>query len=791
MRNLLYCALNFSLVACLSAATANAQILKFDNDREIEAARLGVERVAPGFLPVYTANANNNNEQKWVQIDLGSEQTIDCIKLLPSTMVWGPSQGGFPDSYKLEVSHEPDFSEPILIEDKTLFDNNFHPIYEVISFDCKTVRCRYVRLTATRLRDNRLCLDRIMVMSGGKDLAVGCAVTDSDNTGSENRALLTAPPRPMGEFVVTDNPDNVIPERQWKPVKNAVETPLTGIRLQPGLFKTVMDNNINYLLNSFSAEDLVRNFKLKAGLPVKPFNPAYHTFWMRNLPGSEAGRFLMGAGNTLRWQESKPLRHEMDYIVNVIDSCKEPDGWIMAYQKHETFNGEYGAYTRSWVTHGLIDAGFGGNQKAFGLLRGFYDYLDQSPFLPEMLRRCLQGTQGVIPFTRTYFTPVGKADDIKVVMRYFQQNFLIEGLAKRDPDIVWRYPYDRPHNYLLTAIEPYFDLYRATGEGKYLEAMLGTWDLFHDNWEMPGGEMSINEGAFLYEPKSYWLNKEAGELCGNAFWIKINQRFHNLYPDEEKYVAEIEKSLYNVAIANQYGSEGIRYFAKLDGRKYHPHVEGTYHAMNTCCEGQGTRIYGSIPEFMYSFAADGLYVDLYGASEVTVPVGKSNFSLKVDTQFPYGQKVDMEVTEGTKAKLRLRIPSWAAGNVEVSVNGAAAAEGVPGTYVLLDRDWQAGDRISMTLPMSFRTTLYTGKEPGFEKNHYAVEYGPLLMAVVGVKGKKTHVSLHSTIDSFVGKLRPVEGKPLHFAIEGDDQYELWPYFEVQDQPFSCFPGFED
>src|SRR5665648_78042 len=86
----------------------------------------------------------------------------------------------------------------------------------------------------------------------------------------------------------------------------------------------------------------------------------------------------MGAGNTLRWMENAELRERMNQIVDVIDECKEPDGYIMAYPKDKIFAGEYGAYTRSWVTHGLIEAGYAGNKKAFPLLRGFYDWLNTS-----------------------------------------------------------------------------------------------------------------------------------------------------------------------------------------------------------------------------------------------------------------------------------------------------------------------------------------------------------------------------------------------------------------------------
>ena len=75
----------------------------------------------------------------------------------------------------------------------------------------------------------------------------------------------------------------------------------------------------------------------------------------------------------------------------------------------------------------------------------------------------------MIPNTRLYFTPVGRPEDLQVIQRYFQENYWLKQLAGREDRAVWQYPYDHPHNYLLTSLEPYLDQYRATGEKRYLE----------------------------------------------------------------------------------------------------------------------------------------------------------------------------------------------------------------------------------------------------------------------------------------------------------------------------------
>jgi DUF1680 family protein len=765
--------------------------VKYNPQNELLEARMGLERVARYFLPAYAAMAGSNNETRWVQIDLGQERKIEAIKLLPGVQGWGPAAGGFPSRFKLEVSNNADFSHPVMYDDFTLKEEFPNPDDLVCTFASKVVYGRYVRLTATQLRDSKLAMTKIMVLSGGKDIAEGCLSTESNPTRDSHIELLTRAARPQGEFVVTNNPENVMPVETWKPVSYKVQAPMGGVHLEDGLFKTAMDNNISYLMNSFTFDQMVRNFRVKAGLPVEPLEDRLKNMWFQILPGSEAARFLSGAGNTLRWVEDAGLRKRMDDIVDLIDMCKEPDGYLMAFPKHTMFDYENGAYVRSWVSQGLIEAGYAGNKKAFPLLRGFYDWFDNSEYLPEMLRRVRQGTQGIIPITRTYFSPVGKPKDIQVVQQYFQENYWMQQLADRDTKAIWLYPYDRPHNYLVTGIEPYLDLYRATGAKKYLDAALGAWDLFHENWEHIGGSLAINEGAFLYEPKSYYLRHETGELCGNSFWMKLNQRFHLLYPNEEKYVNEIEKSIYNVAIANQYGPEGIRYFAKLVDRKYGDHVPNTHHCMNTCCEGQGTRVFGSLPEYIYSVAEDGIYVDLYAASEIACLVNNKTMSLAMKTGFPYDPKVELVVgsEQPTECRIRIRVPSWAPEEMPVSVNGSQAGIGKPGTYFLIDRKWEKGDVISFTLPMAFRVTKYTGLEKGFEENHYAIEYGPILMAMVGVKAKKSDIGVKADHESIEGLLKPVPGKPLHFSIEGSGEFEYWPYFEVQDEPFSCFPEF--
>ena len=252
-------------------------------------------------------------------------------------------------------------------------------------------------------------------------------------------------------------------------------------------------------------------------------------------------------------------------------------------------------------------------------------------------------------------------------------------------------------------------------------------------------------------------------------------------------MSEIEKSIYNVLIANQTGDKGIRYHAVLVDHK-DPESRQP-HCMSTCCEGQGTRMMGALPEFIYSVASDGIYVDLYASSALTVPGENGDFSVRMQTNFPYETKVQLfvGVKDPVKSVIRIRVPSWAAKNMNVNINGHRAATGKPGSYITLSRIWKNNDEIRFDLPMSFRITKYEGEEQDLLFDRYALEYGPLLMAYVSQNGETSNIMLPVSPARLIRSLKPEPGKPLHFTVNDNSGFEYMPYFEVQEEAFSCYP----
>ena len=673
---------------------------------------------------------------------------------------------------------------------------------------------RYLRLTATVLGQNtdaggqyQLALTKISAFYGDKDVALGKPVSADPvngnpgnvpvsgfswaaNSHNSSTANLTRPARPMGEGIVTDNPKNVIEAAKWRPPKLAARTPVSGVSLgKEGAFHGAMARNIAYLLNNTesSLEALTNDFLSRAGLPL-PGNATYPPYFWNDLPGSNAARFLMGAANTLRWIDNDDLRARLESVLDTIAKSAQSDGYIMAFSEDEMFTSEHGAYTRSWVTHGLLEAGYLGYTKAFDLLRGFYDWYNQYPHIEKLLRGASQGGQGQVANTRVARSPIGKPEDAQVVQRYFQENYWLEGLAQQDESMIWQYPYDHSHTYLTTNVEAYADQYLLTGDRRYLGMIKGYWELMRAHWIHIGGSTAIVEFG-EYPPGSYRTEADTGELCGNSFWIRLNQRLHWLFPDEEKYVAEIERSIYNVVMANQDGETGILYHANLVQSKDFGQLNLYGENINTCCEGQGTRTLGSLAEFVFSTAEDGLYVNLFDTAAITWELGGRNVTLRMDTEFPFGNDVVLtwDASTSAAANVRIRVPSWATSDMSVLVNNVHVQTGKPGTYVSLQRTWALNDTIKMTLPAAYMLTKYTGLDQSTDGTRYGIEYGPILMAVVGPDQAVLQLPGGPDPEGLTKSLVAIPNQPLHSNITGNDGYALMPYWQVSHEVFTCLP----
>jgi hypothetical protein len=119
-------------------------------------------------------------------------------------------------------------------------------------------------------------------------------------------------------------------------------------------------------------------------------------------------------------------------------------------------------------------------------------------------------------------------------------------------------------------------------------------------------------------------------------------------------------------------------------------------------------------------------VNLFIPSEVRC--ADHGVTIRQETGFPDAPLVRLTVTSGfATMALRVRVPSWAAGPPVVVLNGAALRGTVAGDWIIVERHWQRGDLLEVTLPM--RLAFHPAPDAPTVQ---AVSYGPVVLAGRGV-----------------------------------------------------------
>jgi signal transduction histidine kinase len=195
--------------------------------------------------------ARGANATKWLQIDLGHEQSFDSVTLVPVDAPYAGDPGpgfGFPSRFRVETSTDAAFSEPRLLVacDDADFPN---PGNRPVHLATPGAAGRFVRITATRLWTHAdlslFALGEIFVWHAGSDIAAGAPVTASDTYNNEpvwEPANATDGQTMLGPPVeITAAPGNgwhaqpaKMPDvAKWVQVDLGTELPLDEVRLYP------------------------------------------------------------------------------------------------------------------------------------------------------------------------------------------------------------------------------------------------------------------------------------------------------------------------------------------------------------------------------------------------------------------------------------------------------------------------------------------------------------------------------------------------------------------------------
>jgi hypothetical protein len=162
-----------------------------------------------------------------------------------------------------------------------------------------------------------------------------------------------------------------------------------------------------------------------------------------------------------------------------------------------------------------------------------------------------------------------------------------------------------------------------------------------------------------------------------------------------------------------------------------PRQRQEWHAC-TCCPPNAQRLLAALPGYFYSASADGLWVHLFGQSQLQGQLADgAAVTITQATDYPWEGQVRLTVTSEAEREftLRVRIPGWAE-TAAVAVDGRAVDEAAPGQYLALRRVCRPGSVVEIDLGMPARRLVSDERVAG-NRGSVAVQRGPLVYCLEG------------------------------------------------------------
>ncbi len=512
--------------------------------------------------------------------------------------------------------------------------------------------------------------------------------------------------------------------------------PLRDIRLLESPFSEAVKTNRQYLL-AHDPDRLLAPFRREAGL--EPKARPYGNWESGGLDGHTAGHYL-SALSLMMTSGADPdgeFHRRLDYMIDELTQIQKANGngylggipgsrdywrrvaegrvelmrskWAPWYNLHKMYAGLRDAYLH------------GGNEKARDLLVRYGDWCEKvtSGLTDEQMQRMID-------------TEYGGMNEVLADIYAITGNKKYIELAKRFNHRAVFEPLEN-HQDRLTGLHANTQIPKITGMERIAalvhDERLHTgakffWETVTQNRSVAFGGNSVSE--HFNNPKDFSRmigHREGPETCNTYNMLRLTKELFTAEP-KAAYADFYERALYNHILASINPKRpGYVYFTSI--RPDHYRVYSQPEQAFWCCVGTGMENPGRYGEFIYARAKDGLYVNLFIPSELSVP--DSGMVLKQETTFPDEARTQLrlQLEKPTTFTLNIRHPAWVdAGDFAVKVNGRSVdVESNSSSYAAIRREWKNGDTVDVELPMHTQVErLPDGSD------WVAILHGPIVLA---------------------------------------------------------------
>jgi DUF1680 family protein len=319
---------------------------------------------------------------------------------------------------------------------------------------------------------------------------------------------------------------------------------------------------------------------------------------------------------------------------------------------------------------------------------------------------------------------------------------------------------------MMSCYEGLIELYRVTGEAKYLDAARKVFANIRDTEITIIGSGSswerwCNGRTRQTEPMRDWM-----ETCVTVTWLKFAAQLLRVSGDP-RYADEIEQTTYNALLGAQ-KQDGIwwSHYSPLEGQREPAPDQCGMHM--DCCVANGPRGLMLLPELAVMNGVDGPAINFYEPGTAIVPLHSGNtVHLEIQSDYPRAGVVAIVVRPNSAEKftLSLRIPAWSR-TTKLAVNGKAVTDLKPGAYARLTRRWKSGDQIRLGLDF----TVHCQKDPG-GSGQVAITRGPVVFSldkrITQPNGGTGMVKAHAD-----GLVKAVNAKPAGVRMALDVPFDV-------------------
>lgn len=570
---------------------------------------------------------------------------------------------------------------------------------------------------------------------------------------------------------------------------------------------------------------LLAPYLREAGLESK--TNRYGNWESSGLDGHTAGHYLSALATMIASGADKAdgeFHHRLDYMVSELARCQNASsaGYVGGVPGSRELwqtiaTGRVDVINRKWVPWynlhkmfaGLRDAYWcAGNQQAREILVRCGDWCEAitADLSEEQMQRMLgQEHGGMNEVLADIYAITGDEKYLRLAQR-FNHKAVLEPLMRHEDQLTGKHA-----NTQIPKVVGLERIATLTGDPKADSGARFFWENVTRKRTVAFGGNSVSE--HFNDPNNFGgmlESREGPETCNTYNMLRLTEELFASHPGAA-YADYYERALYNHILASiNPAHPGYVYFTPI--RPDHYRVYSQPDKAFWCCVGTGMENPGRYGEFIYAKGTDGLYINLFIASEITLT--NLGLTLRQETAFPDEPRtlLMLKLQKSAEFTLLIRHPCWvAAGEFAVKVNGKpVAATSTPSSYAALRRKWQDGDLVEVELPM--RTTVERLPDGS---DWVAILRGPIVLAspagtndlrgLYANDSRMGHVAagplvpmdqvpvLLTSADELPRHVKAdAAAGPLHFRLEdvveppGFDGLPLIPFFRLHDQRYQMY-----